>query len=68
MVDVWLVGTATVTTQGPNGSCDTTNEERDFQLAKTGDSDSATSGDFFMATDTVAWIRDMPVEGSVAAG
>ena len=49
---MWLVGTATVTTQGLTGSHDTANEEWGLQLAKTGDSDLATSGDFFMATDT----------------
>jgi len=47
-----LVGTATVTTQGLTGSLrhDET-KSVDFYLAKTGDSDLATSGDFFMATD-----------------
>ena len=49
---MWLVDTATVTTQGSPGSHDTANEEWGLQLAKTGDSDLATSGDFFMATDT----------------
>ena len=48
---MWLVDTATVTTQGSPGSHDTANEEWGLQLAKTGDSDLATSGDFFMATD-----------------
>ena len=49
---VWLVGTATVTTQGPQRALrhDETKNE-DLYLAKTGDSDLATSGDFFMATD-----------------
>jgi len=51
-VVMWLVDTATVTTQGSPGSHDTANEEWRLQLAKTGDSDLATSGDFFMATDT----------------
>src|SRR6476659_3711866 len=37
---------------GLTGSHDTANEEWGLQLAKTGDSDLATSGDFFMATDT----------------
>ena len=50
---MWLVGTATVTTQGSPGSHDTANEEWGLQLAKTGDSDLATSGDLFMATDTM---------------
>jgi hypothetical protein len=51
-VVMWLVGTATVTTQGLT-TCATRRTKRgDFYLAKTGDSDLATSGDFFMATDT----------------
>jgi hypothetical protein len=51
-VVMWLVGTATVTTQGPQRALrhDKT-KSGDFYLAKTGDSDLATSGDFFMATD-----------------
>jgi hypothetical protein len=53
-VVMWLVGTATVTTQGLTGSLrhDET-KSGDYYLAKTGDFDLATSGDFFMATDTV---------------
>jgi len=50
---MWLVGTATVTTQGLTARYDTTNEEWGLHLAKTGDTDLATSGDFFMATDTI---------------
>lgn len=49
MVVVGWLGTATVTTQGPQGSHDTT-KSGDF-LATTGDHYLATSGDFFMATD-----------------
>ena len=49
MVVVGWLGTATVTTQGPQGSHDTT-KSGDF-LATTGDRYLATSGDFFMATD-----------------
>ena len=47
---MWLVGTATVTTQGPQRALrhDKT-KSGDFYLAKTGDSDLATSEDFFMA-------------------
>ena len=46
-----LVGTDTVTAQGPIAL---TGHARngDFYLAKNGDLDPATSGDFFMATDT----------------
>ena len=51
MVVVGWLGTATVTTQGLNGTHDTT-KSGDFLLATTGDRDLATSGDFFMATDT----------------
>jgi hypothetical protein len=52
-VVMWLVGTATVTTQGLTGSLrhDET-KSGDFYLAKTGDFQMATSGDFFMATDS----------------
>ena len=49
---MWLVGTATVTTQGLTASATRRTKSGDFYLAKTGDSDLATSGDFFMATDT----------------
>jgi hypothetical protein len=50
-----LVGTATVTTQGPHELVrhDET-KSGDFYLAKTGDPDLATSGDFLMATDSRA--------------
>ena len=51
MVVVGWLGTATVTTQGLNGTHDTT-KSGDFLLATTGDRDLATSGDFFMAADT----------------
>ncbi len=51
---MWLVGTATVTTQGLTATCDTTNEEWGLLSGQTGDSDLAISGDFFMATDTAA--------------
>jgi hypothetical protein len=48
---MWLVGTATVTTQGLTARTTRRTKSGDFYLAKTGDSDLATSGDFFMATD-----------------
>ncbi len=48
---MWLVGTATVTTQGLTARATRRTKSGDFYLAKTGDSDLATSGDFFMATD-----------------
>ncbi len=47
-----LVGTATVTTQCLTALATRRTNSGDFYLAKTGDSDFATSGDFFMATDT----------------
>ena len=47
MVVVGWLGTATVTTQGLNGTHDTT-KSGDFLLATTGDRDLATSGDFFV--------------------
>ena len=49
----WLV-TATVTTQDPQVLNDTTNEEWELLLATPGDHHLATSGYFFMATDTPA--------------
>jgi hypothetical protein len=49
---MWLVGTATVTTQGLTARATRRTKSGDFYLAKTGDSEVATSGDFFMATDT----------------
>jgi hypothetical protein len=52
-VVMWLVGTATVTTQGLTARTTRRTKSGDFYLAKTGDSDLATSGDFFMATDIV---------------
>lgn len=47
-----LVGTATVTTQGPHRRLRHDAKGGDFYLATSGDLDMATSGDFFMATDT----------------
>jgi hypothetical protein len=63
-VVMWLVGTATVTTQGLTGSLrhDET-KSGDFYLAKTGDSQMATSGDFLMATDSI-----IPSEEGVMTG
>ncbi len=56
-----LVGTATVTTQASQASYDTTKtKSRDLYLAMTGDSDLATSGDFFMATDTLCPLTSRP--------
>jgi hypothetical protein len=57
-VVMWLVGTSTVTTRGPHGLArhDET-KTGDFYSAITGDSDLATSGDFFMATDTPLRLR-----------
>jgi hypothetical protein len=49
---MWLVGTATVTTQGLTARATRRTKSGDFYLAKTGDSELATSGDFFMATDS----------------
>ena len=65
-VVMWLVGTATVTTQGPAASTTRRTKSGDFYLATTGDSDLATSGDFFMATDTngSGWaVRDVAGHG-----
>jgi len=50
-VVMWLVGTATVTTQGLTARATRRTKSGDFYMAKTGDSDLATSGDLFMATD-----------------
>ena len=47
-----LVGTATVTTQGPHRRLRHDAKGGDFYLATSGDPNLATSGDFFMATDT----------------
>lgn len=49
-----LVGTATVTTQGPQGRLRHDAKDGDFYLATSGDLNLATSGDFFMATDTTS--------------
>ena len=57
---MWLVGTATVTTQGLTASTTRRTKSGDFYLAKTGDSDLATSGDFFMATDNLREWRVTP--------
>jgi len=46
-----LVGTATVTTQGPHRRLRHDAKGGDFYLAASGDLDLATSGDSFMATD-----------------
>jgi hypothetical protein len=48
---MWLVGTATVTTQGLTARATRRTKSGDYYLAKTGDSEMATSEDFFMATD-----------------
>jgi len=61
-VVMWLVGTATVTTQGLKAHATRRTKSGDFYLAKTGDSDLATSGDFFMATDSVP--RKRPAHGN----
>src|SRR6476469_8519636 len=53
-VVMWLVDNRHRHHAGLTGSHDTANEEWGLQLAKTGDSDLATSGDFFMATDRQA--------------
>jgi hypothetical protein len=47
-----LVGTATVTTQGPHRRLRHDAKGGDFYLATSGDLNLATTGDFFMATDT----------------
>ncbi|MDP9824060.1 hypothetical protein J2S59_003869 [Nocardioides massiliensis] len=47
-----LVGTTTVTTQGPHRRLRHDAKSGDFNLATNGDHYLATSGDFFMATDT----------------
>ncbi|HET9871229.1 MAG TPA: hypothetical protein VFP89_01370, partial [Propionibacteriaceae bacterium] len=46
-----LVGTATVTTQGPHRRLRHDAKGGDTYLATSGDRNLATSGDFFMATD-----------------
>ncbi len=52
-----VVGTATVTTQGLTARATRRTKSGHFYLAKTGDSDSATSGDLLMATDIAALER-----------
>lgn len=47
-----MVGTATVTTQGPRRRLRHDAKGEGFYPATSGDLDLATSGDFFMATDT----------------
>ena len=48
----WLVGTATVTAQGPRSGSTRRTRGGDFYLATSGDLHLAISGDFSMAMDT----------------
>jgi len=50
-----LVGTATVTTQGPHRRLRHDAKGGDCYLATSGDLDLATSGDSFMATEITTW-------------